>query len=142
MPRKQPLYATVLSVAKVPRLHLGSGTAPDRSPRVEPLYWPMRHTVNTSIQKDGKAVCRNQNGEVWTEPADHVVANDCAKSVAALGRKGSEGQQQKNQASGVVVYLVTKALFHLGVRPTSSFSMTLTWPRGEQPCLSQSAIRR
>jgi len=56
----------------------------------------------THPRKDGKAtgvVIRNQNGEVWTEPADHVVANDCAKSVAALGRKGSEGYQQVKKPS-------------------------------------------
>jgi len=61
----------------------------------------MRHTVEHIQLKDGKAtgvVIRNQKtGEVWTEPADHVVANvtvqnmvqllKCSQGLPAPGRK-------------------------------------------------------
>jgi len=57
----------------------------------------MRHTVEHIHVKDGKAtgVVIESEWRGLTEPADHGCECDCAKSVAALGRKGPEGYQHR-----------------------------------------------
>lgn len=75
----------------------------------------MQHTVEQVKVEDGKAkavVIRNEKtGEVWTEPADHVVANVTVQNlVNLLGKKAPRGYQKRvNQlpkASGAfVIYL-------------------------------------
>ncbi len=75
----------------------------------------MRHTVEHIHVKDGKAtgvVIRNQKtGEVWTEPAEHVVANVTVQNlVQLLGVNAPKGYQHRveklPQANGAfVVYL-------------------------------------
>lgn len=75
----------------------------------------MRHTVEQITVKNGKAtavVMRNQKtGEVWTEAADHVVANVTVQNlVQLLGEKAPIGYKQRVEklppASGAfVVYL-------------------------------------
>lgn len=75
----------------------------------------MRHTVEHIKVEHGKAtsvVIRNQKtGEVWTEPADHVVANVTLQNlVQLLGEKAPRGYKKRMEklppASGAfVVYL-------------------------------------
>lgn len=75
----------------------------------------MRHTVEQITVENGKAtavVIRNQKtGEVWTEAADHVVANVTVQNlVQLLGGKAPVGYKQRVEklppASGAfVVYL-------------------------------------
>ncbi|WP_427160752.1 C-3',4' desaturase CrtD [Aliinostoc sp. HNIBRCY26] len=75
----------------------------------------MRHTVEQIKVENGKAtavVIRNQKtGEVWTEAADHVVANVTVQNlVQLLGEKAPIGYQRRVEklppASGAfVVYL-------------------------------------
>jgi C-3',4' desaturase CrtD len=75
----------------------------------------MRHTVEQIKVENGKAsavVIRNQKtGEVWTEEADHVVANVTVQNlVQLLGENAPSGYKQRvdnlPQASGAfVVYL-------------------------------------
>jgi C-3',4' desaturase CrtD len=75
----------------------------------------MRHTVEQITVENGKAkavVIRNQKtGEVWTEAADHVVANVTVQNlVQLLGEKAPVGYKQRVEklppASGAfVVYL-------------------------------------
>lgn len=75
----------------------------------------MRHTVeHINVERDGASsvVIRNQNtGEVWTEPAQHVVANVTVQNlVQLLGENAPPGFKQRVDklppASGAfVVYL-------------------------------------
>ncbi|MGH1392996.1 MAG: C-3',4' desaturase CrtD [Trichormus sp.] len=75
----------------------------------------MRHTVEQIKVENGKAtavVIRNQKtGEVWTEAADHIVANVTVQNlVQLLGEKAPVGYKQRVEklppASGAfVVYL-------------------------------------
>jgi len=111
----------------------------------------MRHTVEHIQLKDGKAtgvVIRNQKtGEVWTEPADHVVANVTVQNMVQLlgkmlPRATSRWKKLEHASGAFVVYLgVTKAI-PPGVHPISSFSTMPMAQLGRTiPCLSQSAIR-
>jgi len=68
----------------------------------------MRHTVEHIQLKDGKAtgvVIRNQKtGEVWTEPAEHVVANVTVQNMVQLQAKMLPYQhrvEKLEHASGV-----------------------------------------
>ena len=117
------LYAaTALSVSQLPQgLYHLQGSMQVLSDRlVEALEKNgskllMRHTVEHIKVEKGKAttvVIRNQKtGEVWTEDADHVVANVTAQNlVQLLGDKVPQGYQQRVEklppASGAfVVYL-------------------------------------
>ncbi|HLP91710.1 MAG TPA: C-3',4' desaturase CrtD [Nostocaceae cyanobacterium] len=75
----------------------------------------MRHTVEKILVENGKTtgvVIRNQKtGEVWTESADHVIANVTVQNlVQMLGEKAPSGYSQRVNklppASGAfVVYL-------------------------------------
>jgi C-3',4' desaturase CrtD len=74
----------------------------------------MRHTVE-KIHEDRSVTIRNQKtGEVWTEPADHVVANVTVQNlVQLLGDQAPSGYKHRveklPQASGAfVIYLGVK----------------------------------
>lgn len=74
----------------------------------------MRHSVQ-KINGDRSVEIRNQKtGEVWTEPADHVVANVTVQNlVQLLGEQAPQGYKQRVEklpsASGAfVVYLGVK----------------------------------
>ena len=117
------LYAaTALSVSQLPQglFHL-QGSMQVLSDRLVLAFQRdggqllMRHTVEHIQVKDGKAtgvVIRNQKtGEVWTEPAEHVVANVTVQNlVQLLGLNAPKGYQHRveklPQANGAfVVYL-------------------------------------
>ncbi|MEA5564416.1 C-3',4' desaturase CrtD [Anabaena sp. UHCC 0399] len=117
------LYAaTALSVSQLPQglFHLQGSMQVLSDRLVEALERDggkllMRHTVEKITVENGKAaavVIRNQKtGEVWTETADHVVANVTVQNlVQLLGEKAPFGYKQRveklPQASGAfVVYL-------------------------------------
>ncbi|WP_414574549.1 C-3',4' desaturase CrtD [Anabaena sp. CCY 9402-a] len=117
------LYAaTALSVSQLPQglFHLQGSMQVLSDRLVEALERDggkllMRHTVEKITVENGKAtavVIRNQKtGEVWTETADHVVANVTVQNlVQLLGKKAPFGYKQRveklPQASGAfVVYL-------------------------------------
>ncbi|UKO96487.1 C-3',4' desaturase CrtD [Nostoc sp. UHCC 0870] len=117
------LYAaTALSVSQLPQglFHLQGSMQVLSDRLVEALERDggkllMRHTVEHIKVENGKAtavVIRNQKtGEVWTETADHVVANVTVQNlVQLLGESAPSGYQQRVEklpsASGAfVVYL-------------------------------------
>lgn len=117
------LYAaTALSVSQLPQgLYHLQGSMQVLSDRlVESLERDggrllMRHTVEHIKVENGKAtavVIRNQKtGEIWTELADHIVANVTVQNlVQLLGNQAPSGYQQRVEklppASGAfVVYL-------------------------------------
>ncbi len=75
----------------------------------------MRHTVENIIVKKGKAVSvivKNQKtGEMWEEPADHIVANVTVQNlVQLLGDKAPRGYKKRvekipSPSGAFVVYL-------------------------------------
>jgi C-3',4' desaturase CrtD len=117
------LYAaTALSVSQLPQglFHLQGSMQVLSDRLVQALERDggkllMRHTVEQITVENGKAtavVIRNQKtGEVWTEAADHVVANVTVQNlVQLLGEKAPIGYKQRVEklplASGAfVVYL-------------------------------------
>ncbi len=117
------LYAaTALSVSQLPQglFHLQGSMQVLSDRLVESLERNsgkllMRHTVKNITVENAKAtavVIRNQQtGEVWTEAADHVVANVTVQNlVQLLGKQAPSGYKQRVEklppASGAfVVYL-------------------------------------
>lgn len=148
------LYAaTALSVSQLPQgLYHLQGSMQVLSDRlVEALEKNggkllMRHTVEHIKVEKGKAntvVIRNQKtGEVWTEPADHVVANVTAQNlVQLLGKKVPNGYQRRVEklppASGAfVVYLgVDESAIPSGCPPHLQFLYDAKGPIGENNSL-------
>ncbi|MBV8887416.1 MAG: C-3',4' desaturase CrtD [Chroococcidiopsidaceae cyanobacterium CP_BM_RX_35] len=121
------LYAaTALSVSQLPQglFHLKGSMQVLSDRLVEALNRDggqllMRHTVELIQVKDGKAVAvqiRNQKtGEVWTEPADCVIANVTVQNlVQLLGENAPKGYRHRVEklppASGAfVMYLGVEA---------------------------------
>lgn len=148
------LYAaTALSVSQLPQgLYHLQGSMQVLSDRlVEALEKNggkllMRHTVEHIKVEKGKAttvVIRNQKtGEVWTEGADHVVANVTAQNlVQLLGKKVPNGYKQRVEklpaASGAfVVYLgVDESAIPSGCPPHLQFMYNAKGPIGENNSL-------
>ena len=112
----------------------------------------MRHTVEQIHVADGKAtgvVIRNQKtGEVWTEPADHVVANVTVQNLMQLlGEQAPRGYQhrvdQLPPASGAfVVYLgVDQSAIPAGCPPHLQFLYDYNGPIAENNSLFVSVSR-
>ncbi|WP_017318942.1 C-3',4' desaturase CrtD [Mastigocladopsis repens] len=148
------LYAaTALSVSQLPQgLYHLQGSMQVLSDRlVEALEKNggkllMRHTVEHIKVEKGKAttvVIRNQKtGEVWTEPADQVVANVTAQNlVQLLGNKVPNGYKRRVEklppASGAfVVYLgVDESAIPSGCPPHLQFMYDAKGPIGENNSL-------
>ncbi|KAB8334916.1 C-3',4' desaturase CrtD [Scytonema tolypothrichoides VB-61278] len=148
------LYAaTALSVSQLPQgLYHLQGSMQVLSDRlVEALEKKggkllMRHTVEHIKVEKGKVsavVIRNQKtGEVWTEPADDVVANVTAQNlVQLLGNKAPNGYKRRVEklppASGAfVVYLgVDESAIPLGCPPHLQFLYDAKGPIGENNSL-------
>jgi C-3',4' desaturase CrtD len=148
------LYAaTALSVSQLPQgLYHLQGSMQVLSDRlVEALEKNggkllMRHTVEHIKLEKGKAntvVIRNQKtDEVWTEDADHVVANVTAQNlVQLLGNKVPNGYQRRVEklppASGAfVVYLgVDESAIPSGCPPHLQFMYDANGPIGENNSL-------
>ncbi len=148
------LYAaTALSVSHLPQglFHLQGSMQVLSDRLVEALKREggqllMRHTVEHIQLKNGKAtaVCiRSQTtGEVWTEPADHVVANVTVQNlVQLLGENAPKGYQHRVEklppASGAfVVYLgVDESAIPSGCPPHIQFLYDADGPIGENNSL-------
>ena len=106
----------------------------------------MRHTVEHIQVENGKAaavVIRNQKtGEVWTEPADHVVANVTVQNlVQLLGERVPNGYRHRVEklppASGAfVVYLgIDESAIPPGCPPHLQFLYDADGPIGENNSL-------
>ncbi|WP_413200121.1 C-3',4' desaturase CrtD [Nostoc piscinale] len=106
----------------------------------------MRHTVEHIKVENGQAtavVIRNQKtGEVWTEPADHVVANVTVQNlVQLLGDKVPSGYKQRVEklpppSGAFVVYLgVDASAIPLGCPPHLQFLYDANGPIGENNSL-------
>ncbi len=148
------LYAaTALSVSQLPQglFHLKGSMQVLSDRLVDSLKRDggqllMRHTVEHIRLKDGKAtgVCiRSQKtGEVWTEPADHVVANVTVQNlVQLLGENAPKGYQHRveklPQASGAfVMYLgVDESAIPPGCPPHLQFLYDANGPIGQNNSL-------
>ncbi len=148
------LYAaTALSVSQLPQglFHLQGSMQVLSDRLVEALKREggqllMRHTVEHIQLKNGKAtaVCiRSQTtGEVWTEPADYVVANVTVQNlVQLLGENAPKGYQHRVEklppASGAfVVYLgVDESAIPSGCPPHLQFLYDADGPIGENNSL-------
>lgn len=148
------LYAaTALSVSQLPQglFHL-QGSMQVLSDRLEESLTRdggkllMQHTGDRIKVENGKVigvVIRNQKtGEVWTEPADHVVANVTVQNlVQLLGKNAPQGYKQRveklPQASGAfVVYLgVDESAIPPGCPPHLQFMYDANGPIGENNSL-------
>lgn len=106
----------------------------------------MRHTVDRIHSENGKATAvqiRNQKtGEVWTEPADQVVANVTVQNlVQLLGDQAPKGYRQRVDklplASGAfVLYLgVDQSAIPAGCPPHLQFLYDYEGPIGENNSL-------
>ncbi|MDM9385600.1 C-3',4' desaturase CrtD [Chlorogloeopsis sp. ULAP01] len=106
----------------------------------------MRHSVEQIIVKHGKATAviirDRQTGEVWTEPADCIVANVTVQNLMQLlSKKAPRGYQKRVQklppASGAfVVYLgVDESAIPLECPPHLQFMYDLNGPLGENNSL-------
>lgn len=148
------LYAaTALNVSQLPQglFHLQGSMQALSDRLVEALTRDggkllMRHTVEEIKVKDGKAtgvVIRNQKtGEVWTEPADHLVANVTVQNlVQLLGENAPKGYKHRVEklppASGAfVVYLgVDESAIPAGCPPHLQFLYDADGPIGENNSL-------
>jgi len=147
------LYAaTALSVSQLPQgLYHLQGSMQVLSDRLVAALTTdggkllMRHTVEHIQVKDRKAtgvVIRNQKtGEVWTEPADHVVANVTVQNLVQLlgdAPKGYKHRVEKlPQASGAfVVYLgVDESAIPSECPPHLQFMYNADGPIGENNSL-------
>lgn len=147
------LYAaTALSVSQLPQglFHL-QGSMQVLSDRLESALTRdggkllMRHTVKR-IQVDngitGVVIQNQKTGEVWTEPADHVVANVTVQNlVQLLGKNAPKGYKQRVEklppASGAfVVYLgVDASAIPPGCPPHLQFMYDANGPIGENNSL-------
>ncbi len=112
----------------------------------------LRHSVEHIYTKDGRAAAvevRDQKtGKVWTESADHIVANVTAQNLTQLleGQTPSGYQQRVNNlpaASGAfVIYLgVTQAAIPEGCPPHLQFLYDYDGPIGENNSLFVSVSR-
>ncbi len=148
------LYAaTALSVSQLPQglFHL-KGSMQVLSDRLVDAFKRdggqllMRHTVEHIQLKDEKATgvsIRNQKtGEVWTQPADHVVANVTVQNlVHLLGENAPKGYKHRVEklppASGAfVVYLgVDESAIPPGCPPHLQFLYDANGPIGENNSL-------
>lgn len=147
------LYAaTALSVSQLPQglFHL-QGSMQKLSDRLVSALKRdggkllMRHTVESIKVEKGLAtavVIRNQNNEVWTEPADHVVANVTVQNlVHLLGDSAPRGYKKRVEklppASGAfVVYLgVDESAIPPGCPPHLQFLYDAKGPIGENNSL-------
>lgn len=105
----------------------------------------MRHTVEQIQVKDGKAkgvVIRNQTGEVWTEAADHVIANVTVQNlVQLLGKNAPKGYKHRVEklpsgSGAFVVYLgVDKSAIPPECPPHLQFLYDADGPIGENNSL-------
>lgn len=147
------LYAaTALNVSQLPQglFHLQGSMQVLSDRLVESLTRDggkllMRHAVEHIQVKDRLAtgvVIRNQNGEVWTEVADHIVANVTVQNlVQLLGENAPEGYKHRveklPQASGAfVVYLgVDESAIPFGCPPHLQFLYDADGPIGENNSL-------
>jgi C-3',4' desaturase CrtD len=148
------LYAaTALSVSQLPQglFHLQGSMQVLSDRLVQALERDggkllMRHTVEKIEVENGKAtavVIRNQkNGEVWTETADHIVANVTVQNlVKLLGENAPSGYQQRvaklPPASGAfVIYLgVDASAIPLDCPPHLQFLYDINGPIGENNSL-------
>ena len=134
------LYAaTALSVSQLPQglFHL-QGSMQKLSDRLVSALKRdggkllMGHTVECIKVEKGLAtavVIRNQNNEVWTEPADHVVANVTVQNlVHLLGDSAPRGYKKRVEklppASGAfVVYLGRRKRYSSGMSASSTVSV-------------------
>ncbi|AFZ27289.1 C-3',4' desaturase CrtD [Cylindrospermum stagnale PCC 7417] len=148
------LYAaTALSVSQLPQglFHLQGSMQVLSDRLVQALKRDggkllMRHTVENIKVENGQAtavVIKNQQtGEVWTEAADHVVANVTVQNlVQLLGEKSPSGYQQRVEklppASGAfVVYLgVDASAIPPNCPPHLQFLYDVNGPIGENNSL-------
>ncbi len=147
------LYAaTALNVSQLPQglFHLQGSMQVLSDRLVEALTRDggkllMRHTVEQIQVKDRIAtgvVIRNQNGEVWTEVADHIVANVTVQNlVQLLGENAPKDYKHRveklPQASGAfVVYLgVDQSAIPSGCPPHLQFLYDADGPIGENNSL-------
>lgn len=144
--------ATVLGVSQFPQglFHLKGSMQVLSDRLVEALRRDraqllMGHTVEQIQLQDGKptgAVVRNQQGKVWTEPADQVVANVTVQNlVALLGEQAPQGYRRRVEklppASGAfVLYLgVDQAAIPPGCPPHLQFLYNYDGPVGENNSL-------
>jgi len=106
----------------------------------------MRHTVEHIQVKEGKVaavrICNSKTGVVWTEPADHIVANVTVQNlVQLLGENAPKGYQHRVEklppASGAfVVYLgVDQSAIPPGCPPHLQFLYDANGPIGENNSL-------
>ncbi len=106
----------------------------------------MRHTVEQICANSGKVHAvriRNQKtGEVWTEPADHVIANVTVQNlVQLLGEQAPKGYQKRVESlpplSGAfVVYLgVDQSALPADCPPHLQFLYSYDGPIGENNSL-------
>jgi C-3',4' desaturase CrtD len=154
------LYAaTALSVSQEPQglFHLQGSMQVLSDRLVEALERDggkllMRHSVEKIVVKHGKAtavVIRDRKtGEVWTEPADCIVANVTVQNlVQLLGERSPRGYQKRVQklppASGAfVVYLgVDESAIPLDCPPHLQFMYDGNGPLGENNSLFVSVSR-
>jgi C-3',4' desaturase CrtD len=154
------LYAaTALNVSQLPQglFHLQGSMQAISDRLVEALTRDggkllMRHTVEHIQVKDRIAtdvVIRNQKtGEVWTEVADHIVANVTVQNlVQLLGENAPQGYKHRveklPQASGAfVVYLgVDQSAIPFGCPPHLQFLYDADGPLGENNSLFVSVSR-
>ncbi|MBH8553831.1 C-3',4' desaturase CrtD [Nostocaceae cyanobacterium CENA357] len=148
------LYAaTALSVSQLPQglFHLQGSMQVLSDRLVQALErdggkLSMRHTVEQIKVENGKAtavVIRNQKtGEVWTQTADHIVANVTVQNLTQLlGEQATFGYKNRveklPQASGAfVVYLgVDASAIPLDCPPHLQFMYDANGPIGENNSL-------
>lgn len=102
----------------------------------------MRHSVQKINGDRSVEICNQKTGEVWTEPADHVVANVTVQNlVQLLGEQAPQGYQHRVEklpsASGAfVVYLgVKQAAIPLDCPPHLQFLYDYEGPIAENNSL-------
>lgn len=102
----------------------------------------MRHSVQKINGDRSVEICNQKTGEVWTEPADHVVANVTVQNlVQLLGEQAPQGYQHRVEklpsASGAfVVYLgVEQAAIPLDCPPHLQFLYDYEGPIAENNSL-------
>ncbi|MBO3462515.1 C-3',4' desaturase CrtD [Aetokthonos hydrillicola Thurmond2011] len=154
------LYAaTALSVSQLPQglFHL-QGSMQTLSDRLVSAFERdggtllMQHTVEHINVEQGKAtavVIRNQKtNEVWTEAADHIVANVTVQNlVQLLGENAPRGYKQRVEklpkpSGAFVVYLgVDESAIPAGCPPHLQFMYNADGPIGENNSLFVSVSR-
>lgn len=106
----------------------------------------LRHTVERIEVENGRAravVIRDQKtGEVWTEPADHIVANVTVQNLMQLlGNQAPQGYQQRVDklppaSAAFVIYLgVQQAAIPAGCPPHLQFLYDYAGPIAENNSL-------